>query len=148
TRSRFGVWSIPLLGLASCSGGHSGPTTGQSFFSAMNLAVVGHTPADDELQVATSATVMLRFDGIVAPDSLQQPSSGLFTAAGVRTPGAFVVTDGGRTVSFVPQGGLAKNEHYTFRLSPLTCDTSGRLLDQDFAFTFHAFDDRPPAIAT
>lgn len=139
---------VALSALASCgSGGSSGSggSTGASGLTG-SLAVLDHSPANDAEGVPVDVRIRVELDAAAVHDSLGYSDTGLF-AGGTAVPGSFVLESGGNTVVFVPQSDLRQQTDYVFQLSPLTCDGSGRILDQQLTIAFRTIDQRPPAVA-
>ena len=146
---RLGAFALGCaLAATGCgSGGAGGPGGGTGPGAlALNgtLQVTAHAPADLATGVATGTRVVVQCDGVVVADSLRHPESGLRTAAGVEVPGSWSLESGGQTIVFTPAGPLAEATDYAFRLSPLTCDVGGRILDRDTRFTFRTIDTIAP----
>ena len=143
------AWALMALagmGMA-CSGGGGNGGGGGVLLSSVTLSVVGHSPAGDERQVATSSQIRVQLDGPIVSESLMYAESGLFTSGNTSLPGTFTVEDGS-TVVFTPQTPMPLASELWFRLSPLTADAAGRLLDRELSFRFHTEDRTPPSVAT
>lgn len=144
----IGVGAILLLACA-CGGGGGGSGSGGSSGLTGNLQLLGHQPVDGALQVQLASSISLSFDGVVVPACLQDPETWLSVASnGQLVAGTFALTDAGRTVLFTPDLPLAPETDFTFQLSPLTCDTSGRILEIDASFSFRSLDESPPVVAS
>lgn len=134
------------LGVA-CSGGGGGGSGGGVLLSSLRLSVLDQSPLSAERQVPTNARIRIDFDGAIVADSLLYSDSGLFRTDATPIPGTFTVDSEGSRVYFTPQSPLPAETELEFKLSPLTADASGRLLDRSFAFSFHTEDIRPPTVA-
>ncbi|MFN9945369.1 MAG: Ig-like domain-containing protein [Planctomycetota bacterium] len=140
------TWLGVLALLAACGGGGGDDSAPSSaVFTALGaVQLLAHTPADGATQVAVAAEIELEFDAAMALDSFGDVDTQLAVEAdGVAVPGAFrLVTS--RRVHFRPTTPLAVETDYVFRLSPLTCDQDGRILDVECAFRFRTVDTSPP----
>lgn len=144
------VWAACLLA-ASCGGGGAGtggsngagsrPLTG-------DLSVLQQAPTVDAVQVAIDATVWVRFDGVIVQECLTDDNIRLATSTGTRVPATFAVEGGGREVRVTPTRALAPETDYVVRLSPFVCDTGGRILADEYTFTFRTIDQRPPLLVS
>lgn len=112
-----------------------------------SLRVTAHHPADGGVQVALTDTVRVTFEAAVALDCLQDDETSL-RAGGTVVTGTFTLADASKTVVFTPAAPLERETDYTFQLSPLTCDTTGRILEDHLRFSFRTLDDRPPSITS
>lgn len=134
--------------LAACgSGGGGQPGFGGGASAQLGtVALLGHTPAANAVQVALDATILLEFDAAMALESFGDEDTWL-RAAGSTTnvAGAFTLGSSGR-VLFTPAASLAAETDYTFQLSALTCDVDGRILDVTHAFSFRTLDQTPPSV--
>ena len=137
-----------LVAVAACSRGGSPslPGSGAGTAPGITLAVVGHTPNADALQVDPNAILSVAFDGAIAPECLLDPSTGLVRVHdGELVPAALSLV-GARVIEVRPRQPLDPETDYELRCSPLTCDLDGRLLDDTFALPFRTTDPTPPRI--
>jgi hypothetical protein len=144
---RAAVLAVLLAG-ACGGGGGSGSAgngnTGMASFGAVLL--VGHTPADQAVQVPADAAIQLDFDAPMALDSFGDEDTWLRIAGETtNVPGTFSLGNGGR-VRFQPAAPLQLETDYVFQLSALTCDATGRILDVTTSFTFRTLDQTPPVL--
>ena len=140
------VGGIILLAVAYACGGRGG----DGGFGGLtgNLLLLDHSPKDSEIQVEQDTSIVLRFDAIVVPECLRDPDTWLGVGDSTEAiPGTFVQEDGGREVVFTPESPLDPELDYTFHLSALTCDTSGRILETALSFTFRSLDERSPWVS-
>ncbi|MCK5940483.1 MAG: Ig-like domain-containing protein, partial [Planctomycetes bacterium] len=142
--------AIALLGLAACgSGGGSGSNSGSggnvgSAFGVVNL--ISHSPADGEVQVALDAVLTLEFDADMALETFGYEDTWLReTETGAAVEVQFAPGTNGR-VSVQPTAPLKAETDYTFQLSALTTDLSGRILDVRTSFSSRTFDETPPTL--
>lgn len=155
------TWLPVLLSLAACGGsggstggggsgngsGGGGNPGGGSESLTTYLHVLTHEPAQDAVQVAPSAALVVTLDGRVRPECLEDPETYLAAPArNERLPLNVTLLDGGRTLRIQPGRLLAKETDYVLRLSPLTCSTDGRLLENAFELRFRTVDDTPPVL--
>lgn len=136
-----------MLGLAACGGGgasSSGDGNTGSAFGAVQL--LGHSPADGEVQVPVGTTIQFEFDAPMAVESFGDADTWLRkTGTTQNVAGVFTRGAQGR-VTFTPSTALDLESDYTFQLSGLTCDQSGRILDVERSFAFRTFDSTPPQL--
>jgi hypothetical protein len=127
-------------GGAGGSGGATGGLTG-------NLVLLEHWPSDGAVQVALDAAIELRFDNTVVEESLAEPDTLLAVdGSEVPLPGTYTRASGGRTLRFRPDHPLVAETDYVFQVSPLTTDTSGRILERAVMLRFRTLDQRGPAV--
>ncbi|MCA8950585.1 MAG: Ig-like domain-containing protein [Planctomycetes bacterium] len=133
---------------SACSGsGSSSANEGAAFAGYGLIELVGHLPQDGAVQVPVDTAITLEFDTAVALDSLGDEDTWLRPLGGdTDVAGSYTVGGDGRTVTFRPQAPLAIETDYVFQLSGLTCDNSGRLLDQNVTFEFRTLDVTPPSL--
>ncbi len=142
------------LAFTACSkggGSSGGASTPGGVVSLLidTLGVVGHSPADDAVQIDVDAEITVEFDGVIAEECLAEPETWLRPAGSTTSvDGEFSTFNGGRSIRFRPAASLQAETDYTFQLSPLTCDDDGRLLEEDYSFTFRTFDSTPPNVTT
>lgn len=138
---------IAVLALLSACGGGGRDDTAPASAVATALGTVqllGHVPADGATQVAVEVEIALDFDAAMALDSFGDVDTKLCAeAGGTIVPGAFRLASNQR-VLFRPTAPLAAETDYVFRLSPLTCDQDGRILDVERSFRFRTIDTSPP----
>ncbi len=139
-----------LLLAAACGGGGGGAGssgTGGAVNGAFGVIdLLSHTPADDAVQVATDAGILLEFSSEIARDSLGDEDTWLRVAGSdSNIAGSFSSASNGR-VTFTPSSPLAVETDYTFQISALTCDHDGRILDVTHSFSFRTVDTTPPTL--
>lgn len=133
---------------AACGGGGSGSsgfgTDGTAAFGAVQL--LAHSPAHDAVQVPLDATIDLEFDGVMALESFGDEDTWLrVSGTSANVAGTFTRGAAGR-VQFAPAQPLLAETDYVLQLSALTCDRSGRILDDTRSFAFRTFDVTPPQV--
>jgi hypothetical protein len=137
-----------LLTLAACGGGGgvSGSSNGGSASAYGTVTLLSHTPADGEVQVALDAELVFVFDAAMALDSFGDEDTKLVVAGGTAAlAGSFRGGSNGR-VTFRPASALLPETDYEFRLSALTCDGNGRIVDIEHRFSFRTLDATPPTL--
>ena len=147
-RTNIATWATAVLA-AACGGGGTTGGAGSGGSSEASFGVVSlldQVPADGAVQFALDAVIVFEFDAPMALDSFGDEDTWL-RAVGSPTsvPGTFALGSSGR-VSFQPAAPLLAETDYEFQLSALTCDQSGRILDQVHTFTFRTFDATPPTV--
>ncbi|MGE0141681.1 MAG: Ig-like domain-containing protein [Planctomycetota bacterium] len=145
--SRFAVLALALL-LSGCGGsGNSGSTGGiGNALVPLRLGIVAHTPADRAVQVSIGVIPQIEFDGDLALECLEDSETGLFELpTGTRFEVDFEAVNA-RTLTVRPRRLLAPATDYELRLSALTCDHDGRLLDAPFTLAFRTTDRAPPRL--
>ncbi|MBX3461634.1 MAG: Ig-like domain-containing protein [Planctomycetes bacterium] len=139
---------LAVLSATACGGGGAG-SSGNGNTAEVALGIVqllGHVPADGAVQVAVGAGIQLEFDAPMALDSFGDEETWLRPAgSSTDVAGTFSRGSGGR-VLFQPAAPLQPETDYVFQLSPLTCDTNGRILDVARTFSFRTFDQTPPQL--
>jgi len=140
---------IALLVIAASCGSGGGGSSGSGGAAGSAFGVVqllGHSPADDEVQVDLEATIVLEFDAEMALETFADIDTWL-RVAGTEEDIACTFTRGasGR-VACQPNAPLLAETDYVFQLSALTGDLSGRILDVTTRFTFRTFDETPPTL--
>jgi hypothetical protein len=144
---RFDVLALALV-LSGCGGsGDSGSSGGiGSALVPLRLGVVEHTPAHGAVQVSIGVSPQIDFDGDLALECLEDPETGLFELpTGTRFEVDFEAVRK-RTLVVHPRRLLAPSTDYELRLSALTCDHDGRLLDVPFTLAFRTTDRVPPRL--
>lgn len=127
-------------------GGGRGPGGGQDTLTTY-LRVLTHQPVQDAVQVAVDAALVVTLDAPVRPECLEDAETYLAAVgSNERVPFAVTLLEGGRTLRIQPSRRLAKETDYVLRLSPLTCSTDGRLLENAFELRFRTVDDTPPVL--
>lgn len=149
--NKMATWALAVFATA-CGGGGStgsaGPGGGSSEAVLGAVQLLGHVPADGAVQVALDAAIVLTFDAAMALDSFGDEDTWLRVAGSTTdVAGTFALGANGR-VTFRTTSPLQAETDYELRLSALTCDQTGRILDIERTFTFRTFDDTPPTIAT
>ncbi len=131
---------------SACSGSGGSSADGSTQFAGYGLIeLTTHVPADGAVQVAPEAAITLGFDTAVALDSLGDEDTWLRRAGSTaNVAGSWAVQDTGKTVVFRPSTPLAIESDYVFQVSGLTCDNTGRLLDETIQFSFRTLDETPP----
>jgi hypothetical protein len=144
--SSIGLGVLVLCTACGSGGGGTGGS-GNDGGSALSgrLTVVTADPADGSVQVPLDAAIRVELDAPIAFESLQDEDTFL-TDGSSSVPGAFHLADAGHTVVFVPASALREETDYRFELSPLTCDTTGRILEDIARISFRTLDTRPPRI--
>jgi hypothetical protein len=146
--NRLAAIALLLIATACGSSGGGGSTsqgnTAGSTFGVVRL--LSHTPADDAVQVALDATIMLEFDADIAIETLADEDTWLrASGSSSDVPVSFTRGANGR-VACQPNAELQPETDYVFQLSALTSDLSGRILDVTTSFAFRTFDSTPPTI--
>ncbi|HEX5051427.1 MAG TPA: Ig-like domain-containing protein [Planctomycetota bacterium] len=148
-RTRAAALAVTAI-LGACGGGGGGTGSAGSgggsgaAFGAVRL--VSHSPADEAVQVAADAVIVLEFDADIALESLADEDTWLRRDGSPdNVPGSFA-RGGQSRVTFTPSAPLALESDYRFQLSALTCDLDGRILDVTTSFGFRTFDATPPQI--
>lgn len=143
------VTGLLLIAAACSSGGGGAGSSGAGGSSSGAFGVIdllSHTPADDAVQVATDASILLEFTSEIARDSLGDEDTWLRAdGSGTNIAGMSTAASNGR-VSFTPSAPLALETDYTFQISALTCDHDGRILDVTQSFSFRTVDTTPPTL--
>ena len=138
------------MATAACGGGGGG----SSDFGNANDATFGaaqlldHSPGDGEVQVALDSPIVLLFDANMAADTFADEDTWLRVDGTTQNvAGSFTRGNAGRVV-FTPAQPLLAETDYTFQLSGLTSDDSGRILDVTHSFSFRTLDTTPPQISS
>ena len=142
---------LGMAGLAACSGGgggtgNSGGGTGSAQLDG-TLQLLGHEPEDGAVQVPLAQEPLLRFDGRVVLDCFTDPDSWLrIEGSEENVAGSFHLAESGRAAVFSPSAPLLAETDYVLQLSPLTCDDSGRILEEAHQLHFRTLDTTPPVV--
>lgn len=132
--------------LAGCGGGgdDAGAPASAALTAFGSVRLVAHEPADGAIQVPVAAEIVLEFDAAMALDSFGDADTELRSeSTGTAVAGTFRLVTPQRA-HFRPVSPLALESDYVFRLSPLTCDQDGRILDVERTFRFRTLDQTPP----
>ncbi len=134
-----------MLSLTACGGGGGGSSgdgnTGSAFGSVQLLS---HSPVDGAVQVAVDTVFQFEFDAPMAVETFGDQDTWLRKdGSSTNVPGQWSRGSQGR-VAFAPSGALDLESDYTFHLSGLTGDLSGRILDTEQSFAFRTYDATPP----
>lgn len=142
------TWLGVLGLLAACGGGgaDAGTPASASLTALGSVQLLSHEPADGAIQVAVASEIVLQFDAAMATESFGDDDTELrVEATGALVPGTFRLVTPQRA-HFKPTTPLALETDYVFRLSPLTCDEDGRILDVERSFRFRTLDQTPPRL--
>ncbi len=153
---RFAAWILAALwtacGSGQSSGDLSGGDPGQDASLTARLHLLSTEPVEGSATFAPDAALTFQFDGTVVPECLEDTTTGLFRADRkgqpilARVEGEFTRESQGQTVRFNPATALQRQTDYVFRFAALTCDPTGRILDEQVDVRFSTRDDMAPLV--